>query len=54
MNITVFLISLYIFIDTLAYGIYEIRKQNKFGGTLVILLSIFMILLVNYFTIRFN
>lgn len=54
MNITVFLISLYIFIDSLAYGIYEIKKQNKFGGIFVILLSIFMILLVNYFTIRFN
>lgn len=54
MNLTVFFISLYIFIDTLAYGIYEIKKKNKFGGIFVILLSIFMILLVNYFTIGFN
>lgn len=32
MNITVFLISLYIFLTTVGYGIYEIKNDNKFRG----------------------
>lgn len=54
MNISIFLISLYIFIDTVAYGVYEIKKQNKFGGGFVILVALFMIVFVNYFSIRFH
>ena len=30
MNITVFLISLYIFFNTVSYGIFEIKNDNKF------------------------
>ena len=30
MNITVFLISLYIFLNTINYGIYEYKNDNKF------------------------
>lgn len=54
MNITVFLISLYIFINTISYGIYEIKNDNKFGGFVIITLNIFMIFFVNICTFRFN
>ena len=54
MNITVFLISLYIFINTLSYAVYEIKNDNKFGGFVIIFLNIFMILFVNISTLNFK
>ena len=54
MNITVFFITLYIFIDTVAYGIYEIKNKNKLGGFSTLLMAVFMMIFVNYFTFRFN
>ena len=54
MNITVFLISLYIFINAISYAIYEIKNDNKFGGFVIISLNIFMIIFVNFCTFRFN
>lgn len=54
MNITVLLISLYIFINAISYGIYEIKNDNKFGGIVIISLNIFMIIFVNICTFNFN
>lgn len=54
MNITVLLISLYVFINTISYGIYEIKNDNKFGGFVIITLNIFMIFFVNISTFKFN
>ena len=54
MNITVFLISLYIFINAIGYAVYEIKNDNKFGGFVIISLNIFMIIFVNICTFRFN
>ncbi len=54
MNITVFLISLYILINSISYAIYEIKNDNKFGGIVIISLNIFMIVFVNICTFRFN
>ena len=54
MNITVFLISLYILINSISYAIYEIKNDNKFGGIVIISLNIFMIIFVNICTLRFN
>ena len=41
MNITVFLITLYIFFESIGYGIYEFQNQNKFGSVIIFMLSIF-------------
>lgn len=46
-NISIFLISLYIFLQTIGYGIYEFKNQNKLGGSIVLILSVFMIIFVN-------
>ena len=54
MNITVFLISLYILINSIRYAIYEIKNDNKFSGIVIISLNIFMIVFVNICTFRFN
>ena len=54
MNLTVFFISLYILLNTIGYGIYEFKNKNKFGGTIVILLTAFMIIFVNTVTVIYN
>ena len=54
MNLTVFFISFYIFCTTLGYGVYEFKNYNKLGGIMVIILTLFMIIFVNYVTIHFN
>lgn len=46
-NVSIFLISLLIFLNTFGYAVYEFQNQNKLGGTIVIILSIFMIIFVN-------
>jgi len=45
----IFLIfSVYVLIRSIAYGLYEINKQeNKFGGNLVILFTIFSVIFSN-------
>lgn len=40
--------SFFIFINTVSYGLYEIKEQkNTYGGVLVIAFSIFCIIFVN-------
>ena len=42
------LFTLYILLESISYAIFEIKKQNnKFGGTCVILFSVFCIILSN-------
>lgn len=53
-NLSIFLISIYIFLETLGYGIYEFKNKNKLGGSIVLALSIFMILFVNISAMNFK
>lgn len=39
MNILIFILSIFIFLKTFYYGLYEIKQNNKTGGSFVILLS---------------
>lgn len=39
MSILVFILSIYIFLKTFYYGLYEIKQNNKVGGSFIILLS---------------
>ena len=55
MTISIFLITLLIFLDNLGYAIYEIKeKNNKLGGISVIAISTIMIFFVNYAMITFK
>lgn len=38
--ISLYIIATIIGIKTISYGIYEIKEKNKFGGSLVILVTI--------------
>ena len=39
------LFCLYVFKESLSYGIYEYKNENKFGGVFVIVFSLFSIIL---------
>lgn len=50
MNFTIFLVSLYIFLDNIGYSIYEFKNNNnKLAGICIIILNLIMIGIVNYF-----
>ena len=54
-NITILLITIYIFLENLGYSIYEFReKNNKLGAVFVIILNLAMIIFVNYFMFNFS
>ena len=45
MLVVVFILSIWIFIRTLSYGIYEIKKnKNTIGGIITIVLSVFSLI----------
>lgn len=47
-NIFFLIVSLYILLKTIGYGIYELKeKNNKSGSICIILLSIFSVILSN-------
>lgn len=47
-HILFLLFTIYVLIESISYGIFEIKQQsNKFGGTCVILFTIFCIVLGN-------
>lgn len=47
-DIVFFLLSLYISLTTIGYAIYEIKElNNKTGGIVIILLSIFSVIFAN-------
>lgn len=48
MNITILLITTFIFLNNIGYSIYEFKNSNKLGGFCTIILNIFMIIFVNY------
>lgn len=39
------LFCLYVFKESMSYGIYEFKNENKFGGVFVIVFSLFSIIL---------
>lgn len=47
MRILVIILSIIIFIKTLSYGMYELKKENKVGGITVIVISIVSLILPN-------
>ena len=48
MKLVVFVLSLFICIKTISYGIYEFKtNQNKFGGIIVIVFAIIASILPN-------
>ena len=53
-DLSILLISIYVFLETISYGIYEFKNQNKLGGIIVCILSLFMILFVNICAFRFK
>lgn len=53
-NISILLMSIYIFLDTISYGVYEFHSNNKFAAITVFILSIIMIVLVNISIFRFK
>ena len=55
MSLSIFIITIFIFLDNIGYAIYEIKENNnKFGGIFVILLATIMIIFVNYAMITFE
>lgn len=49
MIIFIFLFSIIIFFKTVLYGIYEIKtNNNKFGGSIIIIISITVLFLPSY------
>ncbi len=53
-NLSIFFISLYIFLETIGYGIYEFNNENKFASVIVNILAIFMIIFVNITMFNFK
>lgn len=48
MRILFFIISIFIFLKTVSYGIYEFKNnKNKFGGTLITILAFVTIVFFN-------
>lgn len=43
--IIIFIIATVIMIKTIGYGIFEIKEKNKFGGSLVVFISVISYLL---------
>lgn len=53
MNLAIFLVTVYIFLNNIGYAIFEFKNKNKFAGICTITLNIFMIIFVNYATFTF-
>lgn len=47
-HITFLLLSVYVLIKSISYGIYEMKEEkNKFGGNLVIWTTVFIVIFDN-------
>ena len=47
-HITFLLLSIYVLVKCISYGIYEINsEENKFGGHLVIWITVFIVIFDN-------
>lgn len=53
MNLTILLITIFIFLNNIGYSIYEFKNKNKLAGFCTIILNIFMLIFVNYATFTF-
>lgn len=48
MNVIIFILTLWIFIKTFSYGLFEIKSNNnKIGGTVVIILGFVSVIFPN-------
>lgn len=48
MRLIVFILSIYSFIKTISFGIFEYKKNsNKIAGIIICILSVFLLILVN-------
>ena len=55
MTLSIFFLTLFIFLDNIGYGIYEMKeKKNKLGGICVIAISTIMVVFVNFAMITFK
>ena len=47
-HITFLLLSIYVLVKSISYGVYEINsEENKFGGHLVIWITVFIVIFDN-------
>lgn len=46
MKIIVIILSLYVFLKTLYYGIYEIKQNNKTSGISIIALAVILLIIL--------
>lgn len=53
MSITILLTTILIFLINIGYIFYEFENKNNFAGICTLILNIFMIIFVNYFTFNF-
>lgn len=53
MNLAIFLVTVYIFLNNIGYAIFEFQSNNKLAGICTIGLNIFMIIFVNYASYNF-
>lgn len=53
MNLTILLITIFIFLNNIGYSVYEFKNKNKLAGICTIILNIFMLIFVNYATFTF-
>lgn len=53
MSITILLTTILIFLINIGYIAYEFKNKNNFAGICTLILNIFMMIFVNYFTFNF-
>lgn len=53
MNLAIFLVTVYIFLNNIGYAVFEFQNNNKLAGICTICLNIFMIIFVNYASYNF-
>ena len=55
MSFSIFLLTLFLFLDNIGYGVYEIKeRKNKLGGICVIAVATIMVVFVNCSMILFK
>lgn len=53
MNLAIFLVTIYIFLNNIGYAVFEFQSKNNLAGLCTIFLNIFMIIFVNYSSYTF-
>ncbi len=47
MKYLILLLTLYIFLESIPYGVYEFKQKNQIGGSVVIFLASFQLIFTN-------